>query len=128
LTEQKEYCADQSAGMADTNPEHEVDDRKAPGNWVNVSPDANAFPSHIAQARTKDAEQAQSECKRKVPGQRRLGSLHDARYVVRDLSECVIALQRTIVRISGGRCGHRSSKAPDAGWRCEPCNSHGVGC
>src|SRR5690606_26797134 len=112
----------------DTYPEHEVHDGKAPGNRMDMTPSANAFPHNVAEAGTKQAKKAQGKCESNVPRARRARCLHDARYVVRDLGERIVAHERTVVRVSGGRCGHRWSQAPDGGLRCARGSSPAVGC
>src|SRR5690606_13672657 len=128
LPKQEENGADQRPGVADTNPEDEVDDGKAPSHRVRMAPGANAFPNDVAESRAEESKQTERESTCNVPGAWRSGCLHDARHVVRDLGERVVACERTVVRVSGGRCGHRWSRAPDGGFGCGPSSSHEGGC
>ena len=65
LAEQEEDRRDQRAGVADADPEDEVDDRPAPADRVVQAPDADAFPEQPADRRRRSTPRSASETARK---------------------------------------------------------------
>ena len=90
LTEQMKDRRDQRAGVADADPEDEVDDRESPHHRVHVAPHADAGGEEVQDQAAENAEKRQRDHKGDVPCKRRAAGLVDRADLLRHRAELVM--------------------------------------
>ena len=92
LAEQEQNRRNQRAGVADADPEHEVDDVKGPEDRGVVAPHADAGRDQVADQRQRTSRPSDdATAERDVPSQRRLGAFGDRADHVGDRGEVLPA-------------------------------------
>ena len=89
LSKQEQDGADQSSGVTDADPEHEVGDVERPHDGIVQTPHANTSEDEIVHAETQQADKTQTDCERGVPRERWLLGFGYLADLTRDLAKAI---------------------------------------
>src|SRR3954469_7896283 len=92
LLEQRKNGGDQRAGMADTDPPHEVDDGESPADGNVDPPNTNALEEEQRACQQQQLQHAEGDGDAAQPPERRPASQHDRRDLVGDRAKAVARL------------------------------------
>src|SRR2546422_842701 len=87
LPQKQKNCRNQSAGVTDSNPPHEVDDGEAPPHWDIHAPNAYAPHEQIADGVQHHHRDQERDAEAEEPSHRRRTRQHDGTDLVGDRSE-----------------------------------------